>query len=295
MSDADPAGPAAPLPLSPVGEIVRKGDPDRFESALFAPDSVRERLFALYGYNLEAARAPWKVSDPQIGVMRLRFLLDMAERAYQGQSPLAHEIGEPIHSLITDTKPPQALMAQIVETRMRDLDPAPMESVGAFDAYVDGTAGALMRLAVHVCLAEAADRAASEAADAVAREVGRAQGVAMMLAASVELAARGRAMLPGAAGRTLDPAPLARGETTAEWREAAAQVAAPALARLKAARARRGETPAGASPALLAAWRAERILKAALRPSLDMLRDLGPESPFRRRASLLARGLTGRW
>jgi phytoene/squalene synthetase len=255
-------------------------------------------LFALYGYNLEAARAPWKVSDPQIGVMRLRFLLDMAEGAYQGQSPLAHEIGEPIHSLITDTKPPQALMTQIVETRMRDLDPAPMESAEAFDAYVDGTAGALMRLAVHVCLAGAAPHDAAVETDSVAAlagEVGRAQGVAMMLAASVELAARGRAMLPGAAGRTLDPEPLARGETTAEWREAAAQVAAPALARLKAARARSGEIPAGASPALLAAWRAERILKAALRPSLDMLRDLGPESPFRRRASLLARGLTGRW
>lgn len=284
--------------LSALGESLRQGDPDRFESALFAPDSLRERLFSLYGYNLEAARAPWKVSEPQIGAMRLRFLLDMVSGAYDGASPMAHELGEPIHSLITDTMPPKALLDSIVETRMRDLDPAPIESVEAFEAYINGTAGALMRLAARVCLASSEAHFPSNAAretDAAASDLGHAQGVASLLSAVPELAARGRVMLPSSRGGALDPAPLARGETTSEWRDAAATVAATALARLRRARSLRASVPAEAAPALLAAWRSERVLKAALRPGLDIFRDLGPESPFRRRASLLWRGLSGRW
>ena len=289
---------AAAPELSVLGEMVRRGDPDRFESALFAPESVRERLFTLYGYNLEAARAPWKVSEPHIGAMRLRFLLDMVEGAYAGSSPLAHEIGEPLHSLITDTMPPKPLFDQLVETRMRDLDPAPMESLEAFDAYIDDTAGALMRLATHVSLSHP-ERPISDTdrqlADAIAGDLGHAHGVASMLSALPELAARGRIMLPAMDATALDPAPLLRGETDRSWREAAAAVAVRGLKRLEAARRRRKSAPAEATPAFLAAWRTERILRQATRPTLDIVRDLGPESPFRRRASLLLRGLSGRW
>lgn len=284
-------------PLSALGELVRKGDPDRFEAALFAEERLRERLFTLYAFNLEAARAPWRVSEPQIGAMRLRFLLDILERAYAGQSPLAHEVGAPLHALIRETDPPRALLEALVEARMRDLEPEPMPDRAAFDAYVADTAGALMRLAAGQCLAAAgvSDAASREAVDAIAADLGYAHGVAALLEATPALAAHGHVALPGAESAPLRLSDLSEGVTPADWRRAANAVAAEGLARLKRARARRGSMARPAIPAFLAAWRAERLLRIAARPDLDLLRDLGPESPFRRRAGLLWRGFTGRW
>ncbi|TNF18762.1 MAG: phytoene synthase, partial [Rhodobacteraceae bacterium] len=53
--------------------IVEKGDPDRFASAMAAPVAARARLFPLYAFNLEVARAPWVTQEPMIAEMRLQW------------------------------------------------------------------------------------------------------------------------------------------------------------------------------------------------------------------------------
>ena len=39
-----------------VTEIVRKGDPDRYLSVLYAPEDKRAALLALYAFNVEVSR-----------------------------------------------------------------------------------------------------------------------------------------------------------------------------------------------------------------------------------------------
>lgn len=280
------------LPLSAVGALTRRGDRDRFEAALFAPDATRERLFALYAFNLEAASAPWKVSEPQIGAMRLRFLLDVVKGVYEGASPLAHEVAEPFHAALkAGPLPERALLEGLVEARLRDLDPAPMEDRSAFDAHVAATSGALMRVAAHMAAGGETAAQAEMAAD-----LGYAQGVAALLEATPRLASLGRLMVPPAPeGPDIDVQAVFRGETPDGLRVALAAIGGAGLQALQRARARRRAAPAEAAPAFLAAWRAERLLRAAQQPTVDMVRDLGPESPFRRRWSLLWRGISGRW
>ena len=123
---------AEAVALTDVGALVKEGDPDRFEAALFAEDDARERLFSVYGLNLECARTPWKVSEPQIGAMRLRWWLDVIEEAH-GKSeaeapPRAHEVAGPLAEFIRLARPPLELMQDMVTARLRDLDPEPMES-----------------------------------------------------------------------------------------------------------------------------------------------------------------------
>ena len=43
--------------MSPAASLVRRNDPDRFLTALFAPAPRRETLFVLYAFNSELARA----------------------------------------------------------------------------------------------------------------------------------------------------------------------------------------------------------------------------------------------
>lgn len=92
---------------------------------------------------------------------------------------------------------------------------------------------------------------------------------------------------------------LLRGEADAAGRAAAQRLGARGLEALERAAAglRRldGERLARLKPVTLAAWRAGPTLRRAARGGADPIRDFGPESPFRRRFSLLWRGLTGRF
>lgn len=51
---------------------VRRFDPDRYFSALFAPADKRPLLFALYAFNHELARVGEVVREPMMGEIRLQ-------------------------------------------------------------------------------------------------------------------------------------------------------------------------------------------------------------------------------
>src|ERR1041384_3406995 len=52
--------------------MVRRADPDRYFSALFAPAETRPLLFALYAFNHELARIGEVVHQPMTGEIRLQ-------------------------------------------------------------------------------------------------------------------------------------------------------------------------------------------------------------------------------
>ena len=66
-------------------ETVRRHDPDRYLSALFAPAERRPLLFALYAFNHELARVAERVREPMLGEIRLEWWREAVEGAFEGR------------------------------------------------------------------------------------------------------------------------------------------------------------------------------------------------------------------
>lgn len=284
MAEAAPG--AAPPGLSALGALAQAGDPDRFEAALFASEPVRERLFALYAFNLEIARAAWRTQEPHIALMRLQFWRDIVSGAAEGAQARAHEVAQPLHALIAEGAVDPGDLDAMIEAREMETEADAAPDHATTQSYLDGTAGALMRAATQI----AVGRSLSADEAQFAGRVGVAAGLARLLEATPLLAAHGKIALPLAPS---DRAQLLGGATSAGARTAIAALAAAAAAQLADARRRRRTLPRAARPALLSIWRADRVLAAAQRPDLDIFRDFGPESPARRRALLLWRAAVG--
>jgi phytoene synthase len=271
-------------PLSACATLVRQLDPDLFHAALFAPEPARERLMVLYAYDIELSKAAARASEPLIAQMRLQWWRDLVAGIQAGEPPSQHEVAGPLYGLLGDHPLPAADLALLIDAREIELQ-GPMDA-DRFGAWVDGRFGALTRLAAHLLAGE--NPAARQAATAV----GHAMGVAFAMRHAVTLAAEANLyLLPGLApeGR----AELARGRTSAQARDIANRLAEQALARLDDARAGRGNVPKAAVPALLPVWRAERVLKQALRPDFGLQDNLAGQGG---RATTLAwRALRGRW
>lgn len=86
--------PVAPT-LSACAAIVRRADPDRFLTALFAPAAVREALFTLYAFNDETARAREVASQPIIALIRLQWWREVVEGTAKH-----HEVATPLTALL---------------------------------------------------------------------------------------------------------------------------------------------------------------------------------------------------
>src|ERR1700750_1068527 len=63
---------------------VRGADPDRYFSALLAPQPARPFLFALYAFNHEVARVAETVREPMLGAIRLEWWRETVEAAHRG-------------------------------------------------------------------------------------------------------------------------------------------------------------------------------------------------------------------
>ena len=86
---------AEPARLSPAGSLVRRADPDRFLTALFAPAAKREALFTLYAFNVETARARDVTTQPMMALIRLQWWREVVEGARK-----SHEIATPLSALL---------------------------------------------------------------------------------------------------------------------------------------------------------------------------------------------------
>ncbi len=251
-----------------VAGLVKRGDPDRWRSAMTAPPAARPGLMALYAFNLEIARAPFVASEAAIAQIRLRWWLDAIAEIYERAPPRRHEVVEPLAATIAAGDLPRRLFEEMIAARLADAEAAPLRDRTALELYIDHTAGHLMELAARHLGAEGG-------ALPVVRDFARGAGTAALLRALPELRARGRDPLPSA----LPLADLARD----------------GLAAIARARARRDRVPRTAAPALLAGWQAERVLRrvasdpAAVRPGgLEIAEAVA-------RAGLLWRGISGRW
>ncbi len=250
------------MSIAACAELVQRGDPDRFRAVMAAPVAVRPQLFPLYAFNLEVARAPWVTQEPLIAEMRLQWWRDVVENAASGAAR-AHEVAVPLHELIRDFGLPVEVLDRLIAARRWDIHRDPHADPAALGAYLEDTGAGLMWLAARAL-------GAPDRAEAAVRAYGWAAAAAGYLRAVPELLARGRQPLPEGM--------------------AAAELARKGLEKLAEARAARKTVPKDVTPALLAGWQTEALLRQGLvgQPSSEL-----PEAA--KRWGLLWQAFTGRW
>lgn len=141
------------IPSPALDALVRRVDEDRWLASRFAPVAARARLIALYAVNYEIARTAEVVREPSLGDIRLAWWRDAIADALAGNAPHQHEALTALGAAHKDAPFSAGLFTALIEARRADIDVAPFSSTAAFDAYIDATAGGLMRLAAEACAA----------------------------------------------------------------------------------------------------------------------------------------------
>ena len=250
---------------------VRRHDPDRFLTALFAPPAKRAALLALIAFNHELARARETTSEPHLALIRLQWWRDVVEGAAR-----RHEVATPLAAALDAGLLHRGDLLAMIDAREAEAEPA-IETLAAWLDYVRGSAGGL---------AVAAARLLEAPQPEALRPFGAAYGVAGLLRSVPLLARQQRCLLP------LDV--LAAHGLSAEM-----AIAAPASEPVSRALA----TLAAAGRRLLDQARGTRIPRqsiAAALPAVLARRDLArtpPYTPWRGlgdRLAVMRAGLAGR-
>jgi phytoene/squalene synthetase len=252
--------------LVACADIVRRADPSRFRATMAVPVAARVRLFPIYAFNVEVARAPWVAKEPIIAEMRLQWWRDVLAEIAVGGAVRRHEVATPLAAVLDATG--ARLLDALIEARRADIERAPFADEAALWTYLDATSGNLMRVAARVL--GAADEAAL-------RPAGLALGLANWLRAIPALEAAGRAPLPD--GRA----------------QAVRRLAQEGLAHLRAARAHRAGVSRAARPALLPLWEAGAVLARAARDPAAVAAGRLDPAPITSGALLAFRALSGGW
>lgn len=249
-------------------ELVQRGDPDRFLSAMTAAPEDRGALMTLYAFNLEVARAPWVTKEEMIAEMRLQWWADAIDEIFEDKKPRGHEVVTPLAQVIRERGLERSAFDALIQARRFDIFREPHADQAALDGYIDATAGGLMWLAAQALGAEAPQERG-------VRGIGFAAGLAALLAAVPALIAAGKRPLP-------DAGP-----------DAVAALAQMGLDVLQD-NARVHRRNKALRPATLAAWRARQVLtRAAWNPQAVLL-GASDMSEAGRKLLFMKRYITGR-
>ncbi len=164
-----------------IAALVRRHDPDRFLTALFAPADKRDALLTLYAFNHELARAREVVSEPMLAMIRLQWWRETVEGTRR-----RHEVAEPLAAAIETGELHRADLLALIDAREIETEPA-IETLAAWRAYLLGNAGGL---------AVAAGRLLGASDPEMLRPFGAAYGAAGLLRSIPAHAAQGRCLLP---------------------------------------------------------------------------------------------------
>ena len=252
--------------------LLRRHDPDRYLTALFAPAPQRDALMVLYAFNHELARACEVAREPTLALIRLQWWREVVDGAAR-----RHEVASPLAAALAAGMLARADLAALIDAREQEAAVA-IETFARWQDHVRATAGALAAAAAAALGAAGAQR------DRIAT-LGTAYGVAGQMRNVAALARHGRCLLPldllAAHGVTTDDV-LARPQTPA---------LRPVLAALRVWGNGLLAEAGGAVP---------RSVIAAALPAVLARRDLRRVEPadgprgFADRAAVLAAYLTGR-
>ena len=263
--------------------LVRTHDRDRYLASLFAPETVRPHLFALYAFNSEVARVRESVSEPGLGEIRLQWWRDTIAAIYQGNTP-DHPAAECLAAAITHGSLPQSAFQNLIDARVFDLYDNPMPSLHDLQGYLGETSSVLIQLAASIL----AGRSAQGAAEA-SGHAGIAYGLTGLLRTLPVHRARGQCFLPKdvLSKHEASPASVLSGRWGEGERAAITELCADASHHLAQARANREDVPAQALPAFLPVSLVDGFLKKLQRPSFNPFESVAEVSQLRRQWRLL--------
>lgn len=170
-------------------DTLKRADPDRYLSILFAPAEKRDALAALCLFNSEIASIRDRVREPLAGEMRIQWWRDAL--AAGSESGAGHPLAETLLGVIAQYRLPLAAFDAYLDARVFDLYDDPMPSRTDLEGYCGETASALIQLASLILDAEAAPRFASAAGHA-----GCAQAIAGVLRLLPLHRSRGQCFVP---------------------------------------------------------------------------------------------------
>lgn len=277
MPEAPDHGPAA---------LLRRWDPVLHATAMFAREPARSRLMVLYAFDVELSRAVQAARQPETGPliaqMRLQWWRDVVDAAFAGEPPRPHDVAEPLHRLIAGGGLKRSAFGLLIDGYALEIAPTFGET--EFGSWVSRRFGARTALAV---------RASGGRWARASRPMQKVLGYAFALRNAGAMARHRASLLPGLTvtersdlGSGRCPAPLS--ERIRAWAETGLQA-------LADARASRPRPDAASLPVYLAAWEAEKLLKAAARSPGRAAEGWPSPNPAKRAAALSMKALTGRW
>ncbi len=254
------------MSIADCAEMLHKSDPDRFMATMTAPPEIREKLFPLFAFNLEVARAAWASQEPLVCQMRLQYWRDVIEATFADTAVPNHPVATPFSRVIKWGGLSKDILLDMIDARYWDIGYDPFNDTAELLTYLEHTTGVVTEMAARLC-------GVPDHHYDVIRSYGTAIGLANFLLAVPELKARGRQPLP-------DESPAALARLAQEGLDMQAQVAV--------------AKPILAGPALRTGWDSTRVLKRVVRQPERVLEGRLQTSPFRRNLSMLLIGLLGR-
>jgi phytoene synthase len=164
-----------------IASLVRRHDPDRFLTALFAPPGQRDVLLILYAFNHELARAREVASEAPLALIRLQWWREVVE----GEAK-RHEVATPLSEAIAAGALAPAYLLPLIEARETEAY-ADFATLADWRAWLLAGAGGL---------AVAAAAALGAAEPELLRPFGAAYGVAGLSRSAGVMAAQGTCLLP---------------------------------------------------------------------------------------------------
>ena len=163
-----------------IAALVRRHDPDRFLTAIFAPPQKRDTLLTLYAFNHELARAREVVSEPPLALIRLQWWREVVEGAQR-----RHEVAKPLRAAIDAGALAATDLLGMIDAREAEAEP--FDTPEAWLDYLNGSAGGVM---------VAAGRLLNAPDPEALRPLGVAYGIAGLLRSISVHERQGRSMLP---------------------------------------------------------------------------------------------------
>lgn len=279
--------------LSYCAALLRRHDPDRYLTALFAPAATRESLFALYAFNLEIARTREATREPMMSRIRLQWWRDAVAEAAAGR-PYRHEILEPLAAAIGERSLTSVWFERLIEAREQDIESEAPADMSALLGYAEGSSAALTWLALEI-LGGAVGR--EPAAIDAGRKLGTAWALTGLLRAVPYHARQRQLHLPA----DLLTRHAVRAEDLLELRKPAGlqavvrEIADEAAGQLDAARRAARGLPRALLPALLPGTLAGLYLKRLERAGFDPYAQAVQDAPPGRIWRLTLQNLLGRF
>lgn len=142
---------AAQAPAEDIDATLRRTDPDRWlSSRLIADAGARADVVALYAFDGELARAVVGRKEPLAAEIRLTWWLEAVGKLFDGAGAGGHPVLQALDGAIQRHGLSRAPLEAMVEARYALLEPGPCPDRAALEAFVDGTEGAVMALAIAV-------------------------------------------------------------------------------------------------------------------------------------------------